>query len=536
MRRIQLVPLAKNFCPLISFFLSFQIIFLMPKLWISASIGLAIAGPVQVQEKQVGKSSEFNGNQNPDPQIKLPKISAPSFDIDHAEKVIKPDLKKPEKKKLTLEAAINQALEANRALRDVMDQVEGTRLSLVATESEFELKILPAGDASIGGNSGENSISSLGAGISLEKKFGVGTNITVTPQTRKTDGLYSTSVNTELIQPLLRGFGEEYNLSGVRSAEFGTRSARRNLYLRRVSTVLLTVNAVYDVIRQRELYRLNKESAQRLRANAEAAIAKKRIDMANQIDVYRATIQQKQAEDNLNTAREAYNTALDNLKILLSLPLDEEIEVEAPLKYNLVRLSHQLAVAAALKNRVELDQAEDNIREADRLSKVAKHNIWPDLNVVLNYSRFGTGDTFGNSTGFDQNSWNIGLETSTDFARTAEHAAYDQSLLNVQSAQRNFNLLRDEVITEVNRNFGNLRAYEKSIANQEEQIRQAKGQLELSQVKFKWGMANNFDLIDAETKLRGAQTSLLSAVINYIVGTDQLRASMGTLLERPKKF
>lgn len=300
--------------------------------------------------------------------------------------------------------------------------------------------------------------------------------------------------------------------------------------------MLSTINAVYDVIRQRELYKLNEESALRLRTHAEAASAKNKIGMANQIDVYRAGIQQKQAEDNLNIAREAYRSALDNLKILLALPLEEEIEIEAPLKYDLVRLAMQTAVSTALKNRVELDQAKDNLKEAERLSRVAKHNIWPNLDVVLNYSRFGSGENFGDSTGFDKDSWNIGLVTSTDIARTVERAAYDQSLLNVQGSRRNYSLLRDEVTREVNRDFRNLRGYENSIAIQEEQIKQAKGQLELAQVKFRYGLANNFDLIDAETQLRSAQTNLLSAVLNYIIGTNRLRASIGTLLERPKKF
>jgi HlyD family secretion protein len=95
--------------------------------------------------------------------------------------------------------------------------------------------------------------------------------------------------------------------------------------------VLATISSVYDVIRQKELVRLNEESAVRLRAHAEAAKAKEKIGLATQIDTYRAGIQQKQAEDSLNTAREAYRDALDNLKILLALPLEEEIKVEAPI-------------------------------------------------------------------------------------------------------------------------------------------------------------------------------------------------------------
>jgi outer membrane protein len=531
-----LFSLTNHLCRLVSFFLTFQIIILLPKTWITDSFVLSAAEPVQTLQKQVEKRVEFDVDKNLSSQITTPRVTVPLVMADQAAKKAELALKKPEIKKLTLEAAINRALEANRGLRDVMDQVEGTRLSLVAVASEFELKIVPAGEAGITGDSDEGSADILGAGISLQKKFDVGTDIMITPKTRKTDDLYNTGVDTRLIQPLLRGFGKEYNLSGVRSAEFGTRSAQRSLYLRQVSTVLLTIGAVYDVIRQRELFKLNEESALRLRVHAEAASAKNKIGMATQIDVYRAGFQQKQAEDSLNTAREAYRAALDNLKILLSLPLEEEVEVEAPLNYNLVRLAMETAVNTALKNRVELDQAKDNIRESERLSRVAKHNIWPNFDVVLNYSRFGSGENFGDSTGFDQGSWNVGLVTSTDLARTVERVGYDQSLLNVKGAQRNYNLLGDEVVREVKRDFRNLRGSENSIAIQEEQIRQSKGQLELAQVKFRWGLANNFDLIDAETKLRIAQTNLLSAVLQYIVGTNRLRAAMGTLLERPKKF
>ena len=531
-----MLSLTNHFCRPIIFCLTFQIIILLPKAWVTDSFGLSATEPVQTVQKQVGKRGEFDVDKNLGSQITIPMVAVTSDMADRTAEKTEPDLKKTKKTKLTLETAINRALEANRGLRDVMDQVEGTRLSLVAAEYEFELQIVPAGEARIAGDSDEGSADSLGAGISLRKKFDVGTDIIITPKTRKANDLYNTGVDTRLIQPLLQGFGKEYNLSGVRSAEFGTRSAQRSLYLRQVSTVLLTIGAVYDVIRQRELFKLNEESAMRLRVHAVAASAKNKIGLANQIDVYRAGFQQKQAEDNLNTAREAYRDALDNLKIILALPLEEEIVVEAPLDYNLVRIAKGQAVSTALKNRVELDQAKDNIRESERLSRVAKHNIWPNLNVVLNYSRFGSGENFGDSTGFNQDSWNVGLVTSTDLARTVERVAYDQSLLNVQGTQRNYNLLRDEVVREVKRNFRNLRASENSVAIQEEQIRQAKGQLALAQVKFRFGLANNFDLIDAETKLRIAQTNLLSAVLDYIVGTNRLRAAMGTLVERPKTF
>jgi hypothetical protein len=249
--------MTNNLCRLISFFLTFQIINMMPKAWAFDGSLLLASEPVQTKQKQVGNGIKFDINHNKSSQITLPKGSVSSDLTDQTQEKVGSDMKSVTKKKLTLESAINRALEANRGIRDVMDQVEGARLSLVAAESDFELKIVPAGDVSITGSSDEDSSDTLGAGISLQKKFDVGTDILVTPKTRKSDDLYNTGVDTTLIQPLLRGFGKEFNLSGVRSAEFGTRSARRNLYLRQVNTVVLTIGAIYDVVRQRELYRLN---------------------------------------------------------------------------------------------------------------------------------------------------------------------------------------------------------------------------------------------------------------------------------------
>ena len=206
-----MLSLTNNLCRLISFFLTFQIIILLPKAWVTDSFGLSAAEQVETLQKQVGKRIEFDVDKNLSSQITIPMVAVTSDMADQTEKKTEPDLNKTKKKKLTLEAAINRALEANRGLRDVMDQVEGAHLSLVAVEYEFELQIVPAGEARITGDSDEGSADSLGAGISLQKKFDVGTDIMITPQTRKTDDLYNTGVDTRLFQPLLRGFGKEYN-------------------------------------------------------------------------------------------------------------------------------------------------------------------------------------------------------------------------------------------------------------------------------------------------------------------------------------
>ncbi|MBI4797915.1 MAG: TolC family protein [Desulfarculus sp.] len=122
--------------------------------------------------------------------------------------------------------------------------------------------------------------------------------------------------------------------------------------------------------------------------------------------------------------------------------------------------------------------------------------------------------------------------TSSDLNRTAENATFQRSLLSVQAAVRNREDRRDDVIRQVRRELRSLRRGQERIANQQEQIRQAEGQLELAQVKFQHGLTDNFTLLEAENRLRQSQTTLLSLVVDYIVGTYRIRAVLGTLVER----
>ncbi|HRU06089.1 MAG TPA: TolC family protein [Candidatus Brocadiia bacterium] len=435
--------------------------------------------------------------------------------------------------KLSLAEIVSRALLANRRLLDAKDSVETARLSVVAAEAQFELKIMPLASAGVYGASGSNTSSTIGSGVKLEKRLPQGTVASVTPSVYRTGGDYTSSVGFSVTQPLLRGLSAEYNLSGVHGAQFASRTAQRMLFLSRVDTVLSTVVAVYEIVRQRETLRLCEESAARLKGHAEAARAKEGIGLAGPIDTYRATIQLKQAEDALTQAREALRDAQDNLRLILALPLDKKMEVEAPLSYTPVRVSEDEAVRTALANRVELDQAADTVREAERNSRVAKHGMLPELNLVLDYTRTGQDANFGQSAKLDSDAWGMSLSGTTDLWRTAERAAYAQSMVALQAAYRSQELRRDEVALQVKRELGALRRSEQRIAIQQEQIRQAEGQMELARVKFQRGLANNFDVIEAETELRRAQTSLVSAVVDYIAGSFRFRAALGTLIQKP---
>jgi outer membrane protein TolC len=211
--------------------------------------------------------------------------------------------------------------------------------------------------------------------------------------------------------------------------------------------------------------------------------------------------------------------------------MEEAMQVVAPLTYQPLDITLEEAVATSLQNRVELNQIDDEMEQARRASRLAKNNLFPRLDLVANYTRSVSGDQFSRSMRLDEDSWSINLTSTTDWSRTAEKAAYQKTLLVVKTTKLNRSTRIDGIKRDVRQYFDSLLKAEERMQIRNEQIDQARGKLALAKIKFSHGMANNFDVIEAETELQEARANLLVAKIEYIVGMYRLRAAMGTLIE-----
>lgn len=432
---------------------------------------------------------------------------------------------------LTLADAINLSLHVNRSLRSSAYGVKSQEYGLTAAESEFEWKYAPATTA-IASEESE----SIGAGITAAKKFTLGPVVSLNPEFIKNEfsgveGGWQAKFGVALTVPLLRGLGSEINLDSINTAEFSLRSVQRSHHLAKINLVLETVAAVYSIVQQRELVNLNQSQTNSFQSHAMMATTKEKIGLASPIDVYRAQIRLKDAQDSLSRSREALRNAGDRLKIILAAPLDMAIQVVAPLDYQPLDINLEKAVASAMQNRVELEQVDDEIENVRRSSRLAKHNLKPQLDLVGRYNRLAIDDLFVRTIRLEEDFWSINLVSTTDWRRTAEKANYQRSLLAVKTAELNRWAQVDGIKREVRQVFDSLLKAEERMQIRNEQIDQARGKLALAKTKFRHGMANNFDVIEAETELQEARTNLLAAKIEYIVGTYRLRAGMGTLIE-----
>jgi len=433
---------------------------------------------------------------------------------------------------LDLETTINLALNSDK-LFDAQSGIRTTELIKEVSLSEFNLNIIPKGETGyIGGGSAGSGLT-IGGGVNFEKKLPLGTQITVTPSLLKAAKKFHSDFQIRLSQPILRGFGREYNLSGIKRAEFSHRAAYRAFYKSMSFTMLRSIELLYEVAKHEELVKLNRESYHRLDRFCKATKIKERIGLSNALDVYRAEIELKQAEDTLSQSEEILQEAKDSLRDILGLSQDTKFIVKVSLETSGEVWHLGEAIETALQQRIEMDQALDQINESRRLANLSKNDLLPELNIVLDYSNLGYGEQFTGSFGRKRESrWGIGFTTSTDIHRVREKSSYESSLVGVETANKVYLDIKKSIFLEVKRTLRILYRAREKIALQRHQIKNSEGGLRLAQAKFLREFATHFDVIQAEKAFHFAHMALICALIDHKVGEYRLRAAMGLLLEK----
>jgi len=436
---------------------------------------------------------------------------------------------------LDLPTAINIAIASNRNFANSLDNIQKSQLNVDLSLSAFDIKVIPSADVGFIGGGDAGTGCTVGGSLELCKKFSFGTQVSIRPYAAVDAQHFHTGVQAKITQPLLKGFGKEYTLAPVYAAQFAYRTAFRGAYASGVDMIFRLINAMYSVVRLEALLKLDKEALDRLDHFYSAIKVKERIGMADSLDVYRTEIEIKAQEDSLNNSQEGLQDAKDRVRELLALPLDREFIIELSMEYSPLDPDVDEAIKSALANRIEIEQAEDRWKENHRLSRLAKTNLLPDLDMVMDFTNIGYDEVFTNTfTSRRDSRWGVGFMTSTDWDRTAQQVAYQQSIFNVTNAERSYNQAEDTVVLDVKRAIRALRRASQRIDIQLDQIHSSEGGLKLAKLKFDRGLANNFDVIQAEKALRNARTAHLGAIIDHKIGEFRFLSAIGLLVDKPK--
>jgi outer membrane protein TolC len=334
--------------------------------------------------------------------------------------------------------------------------------------------------------------------------------------------------------PLLRGFGM-VNLEPLISTERQLVYEVRAFEDFRRSFVVDIASRYFQLLASQQGVfnrRLNLISLSALTEQSEA------IYQAGQlayIEVQRAQQSQLQAQSDLITAEENYQTALDEFKIVLGMPVDEALDVTpVALDVKVPHVSPGDAVETAHRYRLTVRTAADQIEDAQRNVQVAQNGLLPDLRLTGEGRLGNRVDTPAVDLQADTLDYRAGLALDLPIDRVAERNSYRRSLISLQRAQRNFVTVRDRVTADVREALRSIRAAEISVGIQRQGIELANARLNLANLNLTLGRGTTRDVVEAQTSLLQAQDGLNQARSRLQIRVLEFLRDSGTLRVDPK--
>lgn len=382
-------------------------------------------------------------------------------------------------------------------------------------------------------------------------------------------------LDTSISIPLLRGSGKHIVTEPLTQAKRNTVYAIYE-FERFKRTFAVNVASEYlNVLRNLDQIKNNEENYRRLITSVRRARRLADLGRLPEIQVDQAVQDELRARNRWIAALQSHERSLDEFKILLGLPTDARIRLDrteldklsasaAPLlredakqetnpddetpsadapitlpppgakNPGPLEMNRKVATRLALDNRLDLRISAGKVYDAQRDVVVAADNLRGEL-TLLGSASSGASRAIGSANSknarvrADRAEYSALLTLDLPIERTQERNEYRDSLMLMEKALRDKNLLEDQVKLDVRNRLRTLLATRESIQIQVKSVQVAQKRVDSTTLFLEAGRAEIRDVLEAQDSLLSAQNALTSAFVAYRTAELQLQRDMGLL-------
>jgi len=324
---------------------------------------------------------------------------------------------------------------------------------------------------------------------------------------------YYTNLSLRLRQPLFTFNTQQANLE---RAEINLLKSERN-YTRSEKEIVYDVTAAfYRLYQSKKNVEIVKEKVNQTELSYTTAGNKFKAGLIAEVEALQLEVDLASSRNELLAAERTFNEGKDDFKLLIGLPLEEDIDVTAELDYRPVTVNVDEAISAALENRTELKNAEADI-ELGRLSVDevdSRGNI--SALITANYGINRNDEEFRDL--FHQ----FAQDRSVVFTLQVPVLDWGRSSREVESAEANLNLdilsyenqkllIRKEIIAISNK----IESAKARVEVLSKSVELAQKSYDISLARFQSGTITSFDLSQMQIRLTDAKVNSLNALIDY---------------------
>jgi hypothetical protein len=429
---------------------------------------------------------------------------------------------------LSLPQAVAVATDHNRAYQFEKDFLYMEAMDLRLERHKFDLIPFGAGDAGYVKDGADEAVTAGGT-IGGEKLLKTGTRIGLGLTAAWVEVLTGNArsglagiLTVFLDQPLLRGSDPNIVLEDLTQAERNLLYQVRSFSRFRKKFVVMTIEQYYTVL---QYYDQAENAKSNYRTLVDVYDHAQKLSEAGRLprfELEQAMQDKLIASDSVIQAEKNYKQAIDDFKMSLGVPTETQLQLDyneltilRAVEMKMPSFSEAQAIETALANRLDLANATDAVKDAERKVLVALDNLRPDLRIVAATEQKRTTDPLTLSKPKDTAF--VGLHFDPALDKVPQENAYRLALIIVDQNMRAYEEKMDSVILDVREAYRDLAEAAQRYENQSEQLRLAKQRFDNTMNLLQYMRANTRDVLDAQKDLYRAQDEATAALVNYTI-------------------
>ena len=302
----------------------------------------------------------------------------------------------------------------------------------------------------------------------------------------------------------------------ARAAQFAVQDTR-DLIVLAVTGSYLQINAAASRVRAAEAAVRTSE------ATFQQASDQLRNGLNARIDVTRSQVQLQTDQQRLRALRADFDKQKLTLARIIGLPSGQAFSLTDDFTFSpLVDLTEADALARAKAGRADIKSAQAALHAGDEALKAARSEYLPSVSVEADYGAIGTNPAQSHGT--------FGVTGSVNFPiwqRPRIKADIEQAQSVVAQRTAEYADLQGRVDYEVRQEFIDLAAAADQVGLAEKNVGLARDTLTQSQDRFKAGVADTVEVVQAQQTVEQADNDLISATYEHNLAKAALARALG---------
>ena len=239
-------------------------------------------------------------------------------------------------------------------------------------------------------------------------------------------------------------------------------------------------------------------------------------DLSARDELYQAELNLATAASNVDNRRVSLENAKDDLKQILGIDIDQDVDVSTEISAQPVKIDMLTAINSALGSRLELRQREISRTELDIQMKQIKESNSLDGNISLSLGVMGDNEELQKVYDHPTNNPRISISLSVPIFDWGERRARIKAQ---ELATKIFDLQTDEerknIELAVRRSCRSLKNLETQITIAEQSVKNAQLTYDLNAERYRNGELTGMEMNQFQTQLSNQKMSYVSTIINY---------------------